>query len=258
MFWMTTITPLIICLVLIFIISVYDNLTFAIWNAENIGIAYTHFKVPLIIASLSFPLGAVVIASHRSAQTLMMADLQSSQNRFANYFLHLDRFKDELLEKPFSGMFVSYKTTHDKLFPNLFSTGSLDLNTKIITCFAQGLVDIDKKAKQALDTLDTEVSDIRSNPPHEPIEVHFFIDSPESRETISEITNKCIKLVNKTACALGSKNAVGNNLNSVARELDMLRLALKSVEIFTGIISTNFDTHFLDQVVKVDAEGYSD
>lgn len=131
MFWVATIIPLFASAILMAIISYYDNLSLGLWNSENIGIAYTHFKVPLVIASLAFPLGAVVIASHRSAQTLMMADLQSSQNRFANYFLHLDRFRSELKGTDFNSSFGSLRTAHDVFYPDLLSHGSIQINDSI-------------------------------------------------------------------------------------------------------------------------------
>jgi|TARA_R110002060_G_scaffold65729_1_gene74728 hypothetical protein len=128
-FWFATLSPLFVGVTLMLIIKHYDNLEFAVWTSQNIATAYEHFKVPLVIASLAFPLGAVAIASHRSAQTLMMADLQSSQNRFANYYLHLDKFKEAMEHSELNRWAYSLKTTHDNLYPKLLNDGVLDADT---------------------------------------------------------------------------------------------------------------------------------
>lgn len=146
MFWIATTAPLVVSAMLMIIIFNLDNLSFASWNSVNIGIAYTHFKVPLVIASLSFPLGAVIIASHRSAQTLMMAELQSSQNRFANYFLHLDRFKDELSESDFDRCFTSLRAAHDILYPELLRNGSIAIDESIIKYTSDAIRDLNTLA----------------------------------------------------------------------------------------------------------------
>jgi hypothetical protein len=163
-FWLATLSPLVVSVALMLIISHYDNLEFAVWTSENMTTAYNYFKVPLVIASLAFPLGAVVIASHRSAQTLMMADLQSSQNRFANYFLHLDRFTEAMKEGEVRRWSHSFKTTHDSLYPRLLSDGVLDVDINILNNLEGLLVLLKQIAKSEMRTNDLD-SDTKAHIP---------------------------------------------------------------------------------------------
>jgi hypothetical protein len=256
LFFLAVSLPLIAGTVMAFIIADNENLVFTSLNSLSLAFMYDHMKYPLLIISLIFPLTAVVIANHRSEQTLMMAGIQSSQNRFANYFLHLDRFKDEFVDKPFSRLFVSYKTLHDKLFPALFDSGSLDVCTEIITTFANGLVDIDKKAKQALKVLDTEVSAILDNEPHDPVEVHFIVKSKNNIDIIDELIRECTELLRTTTTALGTNITTNNSLYLITHDLDMMKSALGSVEVFTGSVNNNFTTPFLDEINEIGTDGW--
>jgi hypothetical protein len=149
-FWFATLCPISLGIGLMCIISYLDGLGFGEWNGKNIQLAYDSFKIPLVIISLAFPLGAVVIANHRSQQTMMMADLQSSQNRFANYFLHLDRFKEGLKDTPFGTSFKSLRLVHDIIYPELLSDGVLEMDSYITTA-SIAVAEIDDKARNIID-----------------------------------------------------------------------------------------------------------
>ncbi|MBA6353176.1 hypothetical protein H4J45_07420 [Colwellia sp. BRX10-6] len=189
MFWFATMTPLVVCVILMVIIFYLDDLSLAVWNSVNIGIAYTHFKVPLVIASLAFPLGAVMIASHRSAQTLMMADLQSSQNRFANYFLHLDRFIAEMTAPEVKLLFVNTRAAHDALYPDLLSKGSLSANTEHITRFTEAVQKIEVVSKNIRNSLPKKihVTPIESISSSHRDDVMAFFNSTEALRAIDLI-----------------------------------------------------------------------
>lgn len=50
-----------------------------------------YFKIPLSIAVLSIPASALVIANHRSQQTLASIDDPVSQNALANFLKHIEK-----------------------------------------------------------------------------------------------------------------------------------------------------------------------
>jgi hypothetical protein len=145
--------PLGIGVLLMLIIFIMDNLSMGIWNSVNIETAYSYFKVPLVIMSLAFPLGAVAIANHRSELTLVAMEIQGEQNKFANYFLHLDRFKSELSDKEFGKMFKSLRTAHDALYPDLMTNGSLKPDHELLNHLEDGLNQINSLARKLSDMI---------------------------------------------------------------------------------------------------------
>jgi len=237
MFWIATLSPLFVSSILIFVISHYDNLSIAAWNSHNIGIAYTHFKVPLVIASLSFPLGAVVIASHRSAQTLMMADLQSSQNRFANYFLHLDRFSKAMEATDFHKAFPSLRFAHDYLYANLAESGSLGVNISLIKHFQLKVSELNLQAQGVIESLNipleqlnriTSPTNIMNHIPTVPVDLKEAFCSKDLNEPTKIIYNDINILLNEIGECMGNKASQKNlNLRQVAE-------ALRCFFVFSG------------------------
>jgi hypothetical protein len=236
MFWIATLSPLFVSTILMCVISHYDNLSIAAWNSHNIGIAYTHFKVPLVIASLSFPLGAVVIASHRSAQTLMMADLQSSQNRFANYFLHLDRFSKAMEVTDFHKAFPSLRFAHDYLYANLAESGSLDVNISLIKHFQLQVSELNLQAKGVIESLNIPFEQLnRISPPMTmnyaptvPVDLMEAFNSKDLYEPTKRIFDDINALLNEIGECMGNKASQKSlNFKQVAE-------ALRCFFVFSG------------------------
>jgi hypothetical protein len=237
MFWIATLSPLFVSTILMCVISYYDNLSIAAWNSHNIGIAYTHFKVPLVIASLSFPLGAVVIASHRSAQTLMMADLQSSQNRFANYFLHLDRFSKAMEVTDFHKAFPSLRFAHDYLYANLAESGSLDVNISLIKHFQLQVNELNLQAKGVIESLNIPLERLNriiapTNSTNYasivPVDLKEAFCSKDLNEPTMSIFDDINALLNEIGECMGNK-ASQKNLS-----LEQVAEALRCFFVFSG------------------------
>ncbi|QBM19143.1 hypothetical protein MARI_32860 [Marinobacter sp. JH2] len=105
----------------------------------------TYFKVPLGIASLSIPLGALAAAQHRSQQTLHQINLQRAQNNLTGYFTHKENFS-ELCSKLFTGKIIcDADVLHENLFPYA-NQGNYNLaDRKELTVINQELLFIEQK-----------------------------------------------------------------------------------------------------------------
>lgn len=59
---------------------------------EDLNHLFTAFKFPLAILALLIPFGALYTANHRSEQSRHAAELANAQNKFSNYYKHIDEF----------------------------------------------------------------------------------------------------------------------------------------------------------------------
>jgi hypothetical protein len=63
---------------------------------ESIQLALENFRLPLGVLALAFPLAAMVASNLRSVQAVHQMELQQSQNNFANHYLHLEKFTEQM------------------------------------------------------------------------------------------------------------------------------------------------------------------
>lgn len=102
-FWIALISPLLISIDLVLVISYLSpNLEFSM-AADSINKLIASLQLPLAIASLSIPFVAMVAAVHRSSQTAHQISVQTEQNNFANHFKHLEEFSkamDSMIPAP--------------------------------------------------------------------------------------------------------------------------------------------------------------
>lgn len=126
------------------IISSYDNLFFCL-NFHCFNNLLNYFKVPLGIASLSIPLGALAAAQHRSQQTLHQINLQRAQNNLTGYFTHKENFSELCLKLFNTNIDCDSDVLHEKLFPNA-SQGNYNLSdTKELGAINHELLFIEQK-----------------------------------------------------------------------------------------------------------------
>lgn len=86
---------IIICLALamtLWIIFYSNNELRMNLSYEGLNHVFTAFKFPIAILALSIPFGALYAANHRSEQSRHAAELADAQNRFSNYYKHVDEF----------------------------------------------------------------------------------------------------------------------------------------------------------------------
>jgi len=258
MFWFATMAPLAVCAILMVIIFRLDGLSFAVWDSVNIGIAYTHFKVPLVIASLAFPLGAVVIASHRSAQTLMMANLQSSQNKFANYFLHLDRFTKALEKGALLDLSVSLKSVHDNFYPDLLEDGVLELNRSPITIIASGIEQLNNEVVGMADQfpspphyIDGEsTGERRAKSLTHNANMKRFLKTGNPHHAAKRVTEKLDSLVFGSVLGVAFKVSSAKNLDELSDQLNRIVKALNEIEAHDGSEITTFKSDKISKLIN--------
>ena len=89
------------------------NLTF-----DGFNTFISKFKLPIAVAGLSIPLGALVASHHRSIQSASQIIEQNEQNIFSNYLEHRRYFLAFIEEhEPFEQLNVSAPHLYQRLFP---------------------------------------------------------------------------------------------------------------------------------------------
>ncbi|HTF97061.1 MAG TPA: hypothetical protein VL995_13065 [Cellvibrio sp.] len=90
-FWVPFLVILSIFLFLCFKISIETELKFDLlgWTVSGM---YEWFKIPLWVLALLIPVIGLFNANHKSEQTKESMRLTGEQNRFANYFKHVEEF----------------------------------------------------------------------------------------------------------------------------------------------------------------------
>lgn len=63
---------------------------------ESIQLMLQYFRLPLGVLALAFPFSAMVASNLRSVQAVHQMELQQSQNNFANHYLHLEKFTEQM------------------------------------------------------------------------------------------------------------------------------------------------------------------
>jgi len=130
-FRMAWIVPFAISVLLAIKIGFDGNLGFEL-SSGGLLFSYEFFKVPLWVMALSFPLTAMVASNYRSVQVVEQMKLQRSQNNFANHYLHMEKFAEQMeahcnKSKEDSGSFsYRWKRVHSFLYP-ASKDGSLDV-----------------------------------------------------------------------------------------------------------------------------------
>ncbi len=90
------------------------------WSFDGFNEFVDLFKLPIGVAGLSIPLGALVASHHRSVQSASQITAQESQNIFSNFLKHKEYFGKYLdEEKILSGDF-SFRAKDKKLYQALF------------------------------------------------------------------------------------------------------------------------------------------
>jgi len=125
-------SPLVVAAIFAMSIIYYADIAIEVPNKENIDVAVSFFKIPLLIAALIFPLCAMAVANHRSEQNINSMRLQKVQNNFANYWLHFDRFDDVVnSDANFKNYFFAVRKSHDRFFPGAIN-GDISLDEQLM------------------------------------------------------------------------------------------------------------------------------
>lgn len=89
------------------------------FSEKGLQLAYALFQWPLAIWATSLPLVALVASVHRSEQVAEQIHSSNAQNTFSNYFLHRDKFFEQLdrLSEELSIEFRNFQNLYETLFP---------------------------------------------------------------------------------------------------------------------------------------------
>lgn len=101
-------------------VGLYNSGVTAEWSLSGFNNFVDLFKLPLGVAGLSIPLGALVASHHRSVQSASQIDAQDSQNTFSNFLQHKEYFgryidQEQILQGDFS-----FRAKDKKIYQALF------------------------------------------------------------------------------------------------------------------------------------------
>lgn len=144
-FWIPFLIITITFIVLCWKTSIEKGLTldFINWTVSSM---YEWFKIPLWTLALLIPIIGIFNANHKSEQSKESLKLTGEQNRFSNYYKHLEEFEkfikveEPLLLRKFGYKILDSRELHRRLFPNCLS-GNFQLDQRV----ANQLIEISKK-----------------------------------------------------------------------------------------------------------------
>lgn len=137
---------------IIAILLVAGYLSYEIYSSDSYTSCHTancynsflnDFKFPLGIVTLLIPLLAIYAAQHRSEISIAQIEATESQNRFTNYYKHLEEFQ-RLMEK---SEISDIRELHKTLFPNA-KDGSYSIDEKLIANLIVALQKIHQTLKE--------------------------------------------------------------------------------------------------------------
>ncbi len=110
------------------------------------------FKAPVAVVGFALPILGLIGLNHRSEQTKKQITATGEQNRFANYFKHLEEFKKHVdsLEERKQIDLTKIRMLHDNLFSLAYRFGDYDVHCselETICDFASAIDDFLKAVK---------------------------------------------------------------------------------------------------------------
>jgi hypothetical protein len=90
-FWVSILLPILSSITFCVFIAKYNSLVLS-FDLDGLNTFLDYMKIPIGIASLSFPFSAIVIANHRSKLTVTQINELQSTNRVSNYYKHREEF----------------------------------------------------------------------------------------------------------------------------------------------------------------------
>ncbi|HCH5256266.1 TPA: hypothetical protein NKY93_003565 [Vibrio parahaemolyticus] len=120
--------------VITFTISLFDSLTLEFKpTSEGVNyLVFELFKAPVAVAGFALPILGLIGLNHRSEQTKKQISATGAQNRFANYFKHLEEFKKHVegLEDQKQIDMTNIRMIHDNLFSRAYAFGDYDIDSE--------------------------------------------------------------------------------------------------------------------------------
>ena len=129
--WLSLFFPILLAVVVLVTAAWGSGLELE-WSPAGLRTFYEYFKIPIALASLSIPLGALTAAHHRSLQTFEQTKKQNVQNLFNNHLQHKKEFREFFEEfRPFKHIetFNAWEM-YETLFP-LASEGNYAADPQI-------------------------------------------------------------------------------------------------------------------------------
>lgn len=263
-FWVVTLTPIIVASVIGIYMGYKEGLVFVSWTKENLEFTVAFFKIPILIASLVFPLAAVVVANHRSVQSVAMMQLQNSQNNFANYWLHLDKFTSQIDEKSFLQKFSSIRVVHDAFYPNA-EQGDLSIDSHFIEGLDTQLKQLDATEKiifemQPIAINFTDITpnqNLKDKPTKEDKDRGKLIKDENYQQLVLGFTAELLTLLNEVKKKTKNRRDFSPNITSmIGSLLDYITLFEKII-VFAGLDPIDFKTDCLEAMTGLrDSNGW--
>lgn len=115
-FWFLTLAPILLSLVIGLLFAYNENYKFNP-SIEGIKKLSEEFKFFIYSAGLSIPISGIYAAIKRSEETHHQIELTQEQNRFTNYFKHLEEFIKHIEKKKIE-IFIPPSQMHKFVYPD--------------------------------------------------------------------------------------------------------------------------------------------
>ncbi|MDF4987855.1 hypothetical protein P3583_09640 [Vibrio parahaemolyticus] len=134
-----------IAFVVTFMISLNESIALRpSFTSDGVNyLVFELFKAPVAVAGFALPLLGLIGLNHRSEQTKKQISATGEQNRFANYFKHLEEFKKHVegLEERKKIDMTKIRMVHDTLFSRAYKFGDYKIDSEelnIVCDFLRG------------------------------------------------------------------------------------------------------------------------
>jgi hypothetical protein len=152
-FRLAILAPFVVAVTLMVNIADAESIVMAqILTKESINVALEAFRLPLGVLTLAFPLVAMVASNLRSEQAVHQMELQRSQNDFANHYLHLEKFSEQMEDHcnpdgnvSFIKFSFRWQRVHSFFYP-LTKKGGLDVPDELTAFMYECMHDVEKSA----------------------------------------------------------------------------------------------------------------
>lgn len=125
-----------IALAVTFMISLNESIALKpSFTSDGVNyLVFELFKAPVAVAGFALPILGLIGLNHRSEQTKKQISATGEQNRFANYFKHLEEFKKHVegLEEKHQIDMSKIRMVHDNLFSQAYEYGDYNISSNAL------------------------------------------------------------------------------------------------------------------------------
>lgn len=220
--------------------EIYNSSSYTFCHTANCYNSFLNdFKFPLGIVTLLIPILAIYAAQHRSEISIAQVKATESQNKFSNYYKHLEEFQRFIEKSDISDI----RKLHKALFPNA-KDGSYSIDQNLIANLIVALQKIHQTLKELERFVDSLNNDELSEREYTDKSVNLIL---VAYETLLNIRNSF--KFNDTECSPKSlKEKLKKNEVNIAQVIYEIKTTLNCLE---KVLSFDEEFDMPDVLIKL-------